>query len=75
MSTIKKTASKCKERVLYHWKTSVVGLFIAIYTYLLLTEKVTAPDYTALITGIAAIVGLLMKDWDKKNNCDHDGEA
>jgi hypothetical protein len=53
------------KRVTTHWKTSVAALFIGILTVLLIMKQITVEQWIEGFGGIATIVGLLAKDWDK----------
>lgn len=56
---------KQMKNILGHWKTSVAGIIVALFTVLLLRKQITVEEW---ITGIGAtntIILLLAQDPDK----------
>ncbi len=58
---MRKIISDCKN----NWKTSLAGLFIAVFTILLLFDQIQPKGFIALLGGISSIIALLSKDQDK----------
>ena len=48
-----------------HWKTSVVGLLVAILTYMLWSKVITVTEWAEGLGVVASVISLLAKDWDK----------
>lgn len=59
---------KIIDRVLSHWKTTSAGLLIGVITAMLWLGKITAEQWMICIGGVTTAVGLMSKDWDKKDN-------
>jgi hypothetical protein len=51
--------------VKYHWKTSIAGVFIGIFTLMFVSGEITVSDWVTAIGTIGALIGLLSKDPDK----------
>jgi hypothetical protein len=48
-----------------HWKTTLAGILVGVFTVMLWLGKITAQDYGTLVGMVATIVLLIAKDWDK----------
>jgi len=52
------------DRITKHWKTTTGGILTALFTCLLLFNRITVEQWCGAIGGIATVVGLLSKDPD-----------
>lgn len=57
--------NKLYKSVIKNWKTSVTGLFLAVFTLMFFLEKIDTTDYIAALGAVGTIVALLAKDGDK----------
>lgn len=52
--------------ILEHWKTSLAGVIVALFTILLLANQITVEEWITGIGGINTVILLVSKDPDKR---------
>lgn len=50
-----------------HWKTSLAGVLVGVFTVMLFMKKIEVTEYLELVGGIGTIILLVARDWDKAN--------
>lgn len=52
--------------ILEHWKTSLAGVIVALFTILLMAKQITVEEWITGIGGINTVILLVSKDPDKR---------